>query len=223
MGIKEFEIYDDTFTYGRDRVIKICDLILKWDMDIDWAIRTRVDCVDKEMLQLMAKAGCKRINYGIESVTPSVLKMLRKGFNMIQVIDAIRDTMDAGIEIQAYFMIGSPRETREQILNTIKFANRYIPDYAYYSITSPTPCTALYTLGLRENRFYDYWREFAQNPRPDFHAYFWDDLPRDELIELMEYGFKSFYLRPNFILKQLAEVRSFNDLMRKAKVMLAMK
>jgi radical SAM superfamily enzyme YgiQ (UPF0313 family) len=223
LGIKEFEIYDDTFTYDRDRVIKICDLILKWGMDIDWAIRTRVDCVDKEMLQLMAKAGCKRINYGIESVTPSVLKVLRKGFNMIQVIDALRDTMDAGIEIQAYFMIGSPRETREQILNTIKFANKYIPDYVYYSITSPIPGTDLYTLGMREGKFNDYWREFAKNPTADFKAKFWGDLPREELLKLMEYGFKSFYLRPSFILKQLVKVRSFRELRQKAKVMVAMR
>jgi radical SAM superfamily enzyme YgiQ (UPF0313 family) len=223
LGIYEIEIYDDTFTYDQERALDICLEICRRNLKVDWAIRTRVDCVNKNLLMSMALAGCKRINYGIESVTPSVLKMLRKGFNMIQVIDAIRDTTDAGIEVQAYFMLGSPRETREQILNTIRFANKYIPDYCYYSITSPCPSTLLYTLGLRENRFYDYWRGFAQNPRPDFHAYFWNDLPRDELIELMEYGFRSFYLRPSFILKQLFKVRSFGDFMQKAKTMVAMR
>ncbi len=223
LGIHEIEIYDDTFTYDQERALDICLEICRRDLKVDWAIRTRVDCVNKYLLMSMALAGCKRINYGIESVTPSVLKMLRKGFNMIQVIDALRDTMDAGIEIQAYFMIGSPRETREQILSTIKFVNKYIPDYAYYSITSPTPGTDLYTLGMREGKFNDYWREFAKNPTADFKAKFWGDLPREELLKLMEYGFKSFYLRPSFILKQLAKVRSFSDLVNKAKAMVAMR
>lgn len=223
LGIGEIEIYDDTFTYDRQRVIDICLDILGKNLKIDWAIRTRVDKVDKELLRFMSKAGCKRINYGIESANPEVLKMLRKGITPEQSVEAVRMTKEAGIEVQAYFMIGSPRETKEQIMNTIAFANRLNPDYCYYSITSPCPATLLYTLGMREGKFDDYWRDFAKNPTADFKARFWDDLPRDELIGLMEYGFKSFYLRPSFILKQLAKVRSFDDLMQKAKVMLAMK
>ncbi len=223
LGIREIEIYDDTFTYDRDRVIKICGLILKWGMDIDWAIRTRVDRVDKEMLQIMARAGCKRINYGIESANPEVLKILRKGITPEQSIKAVKMTKDVGIEVQAYFMIGSPRETKEQIMNTIDFANKLDADYCYYSITSPCPSTLLYTLGMREGKFNDYWREFAVNPVANFKARFWGDLHRDELIGLMEKGYRSFYLRPKFILNQLAKVRSFGDLMNKAKTMVAMR
>jgi radical SAM superfamily enzyme YgiQ (UPF0313 family) len=223
LGIGEIEIYDDTFTYDRQRVIDICLDMLRKKLKIDWAIRTRVDRVDKEMLQIMAKAGCKRINYGIESANPEVLKMLRKGITPEQSEEAVRMTKESGIEVQAYFMIGSPRETREQILNTIAFANRLNPDYCYYSITSPCPATLLYTLGMREGKFNDYWRDFAKNPMPDFKARFWDDLPRDELIGLMEYGFRSFYLKPKFILKQLAKVRSFRELVQKTKTMVAMR
>jgi radical SAM superfamily enzyme YgiQ (UPF0313 family) len=171
----------------------------------------------------MARAGCKRINYGIESANPEVLKMLRKGITPEQSEEAVRMTKEAGIEVQAYFMIGSPRETKEQIMNTIAFANKLNPDYCYYSITSPTPATPLYTLGMKEGKFNDYWREFAKNPIANFKARFWGDLQREELIELMEYAYKSFYLRPKFILKQLVKVRSFNDLMQKAKAMVAIR
>ncbi len=217
LGINEVEIYDDTFTYDRDRVVSICRQLIG-NQDIAWSIRTRVDRVDRELLQLMARAGCKRINYGIESITPSVLKMLRKGFTIEQTIDAIKWTKEAGIEVQAYFMIGSPRETREQILDTIKFANEYIPDYAYYSITSPFPCTDIYLLGMREGTFNDYWREFASNPTPDFKIRFYNEDRREELIELFNYGYRSFYSRPSRILKQLVNTKSMSEFTRKAKI-----
>ena len=220
LRINEIEIYDDTFTYDRDRVLSLCNWLSWWNHGISWAIRTRVDKVDKALLRIMAKAGCKRINYGIESANPEVLKMLRKGITPEQSVGAVRMTKEAGIEVQAYFMIGSPRETKEQILNTIDFANKLDADYCYYSITSPCPSTLLYTLGMREGKFNDYWGDFARKPVANFKARFWGDLHRDELIGLMEKGYRSFYLRPKFILNQLSKVRSFSDLVNKAKVTL---
>lgn len=218
LDIKEIEIYDDTLTYDRDRVFEICEQIDYWGVKLSWAIRTRVDCVDREMLFALAQAGCKRINYGIESITPSILKTLRKGFNIEQITNAIKWTKEAGIEIQAYFMLGSPNETREQILDTIKFANEYVPDYAYYSITTPMPGTALYEQGLKEGRYNDYWKEFASNPTPSFWIRFYNEDNREELIKLFNYGYKSFYSKPSRILKQLVNTRSISEFARKAKI-----
>ena len=222
LGIGEIEIYDDTFTYDRQRVIDICLDIIRKNLKVDWAIRTRVDRVDKEMLQIMAKAGCKRINYGIESANLGVLKMLRKGITPEQSVEAVRMTKDAGIEVQAYFMIGSPRETKEQILNTIEFANKLGADYCYYSITSPCPSTLLYTLGMREGKFNDYWGDFAKKPVVNFKARFWGDLQRDELIGLMKKGYKSFYGKPSYILRQLVKTKTLSELARKARMAIRM-
>lgn len=218
LGIHEIEIYDDTFTYNRERVVKICDLILSKGLKVNWAIRTRVDRVDKGMLSIMKLAGCKRVNYGIESVNNDTLKALGKGTMLSQEIQAIEWTKEVGIEIQAYFMIGNPNETPEQLFETINFANKYIPDYAYYSITTPTPGSELYLQGLREGKYNDYWKEFACNPTPDFKIKFLQEDNRKELIELYNYGYKSFYSRPSYILRQLSKVKSPSELIRKALV-----
>lgn len=226
LGINEIEIYDDTFTYDRNRVLKVCNEIISlnksfpvyWWQKPKWSIRTRVDKVDQELLQVMKDAGCTRINYGIESITPSVLKTLRKSFTVQQAIDAIEWTKEAGIKTQAYFMLGSPNETREQMLDTIRFANEYIPDYAYYSITSPMPGTDLYTLELREGKYNNYWKEFAMNPTKDFKIRFWNEENREELIKLFNYGYKSFYSKPSRILKQLVNTKSISEFARKCKL-----
>jgi len=226
MGIGEIEIMDDTFTTDKQRVMDICDSLVfhkanaSWS--VDWNIRTRVDKVDLQMLQKMKLAGCKRINYGIESYNPEVLKTLRKGFHVEQIEQTMRWTKEVGIEVQAYFMLGSPYETFEQMRQTIDYAKKAKPDYAYFSLTSPMPGTAMYKWGLDEGRYTDYWRAYALNPTADFTMNFWRQEVRQEMIELLEYAYKSFYFRPDYILGQLLKVRSMDELTRKAKMALGM-
>jgi radical SAM superfamily enzyme YgiQ (UPF0313 family) len=226
MGIGEIEIMDDTFTFNRDRVMEICDILIHYGANriwsVDWDIRTRVDKVDLEMLQKMKLAGCKRINYGIESFNRETLKTLRKGFETYQIFEAIRWTKEVGIETQAYLMLGSPNETFPQMKHTIYCTNQTNPDYAYYSLTSPMPGTAMYEQGLKEERYLDYWREFALNPSPDFKMKIWREDIRNEMIQIMEQGYKSFYFRPSYVMRQIIRVKSFNELVRKSKMAVEM-
>ncbi|MBA7499046.1 Anaerobic magnesium-protoporphyrin IX monomethyl ester cyclase [subsurface metagenome] len=218
MGIHEFLLYDDTSTIDRQRVIDICDLIIERSLDVGWDIRARVNTVDMEMLRALKRAGCERIHYGVESANPRILKILRKGITLRQVEKAFKMTKEVGIDILAYFMIGSPTETREEIINTIEYAKRLQPDYVHFSITTPFPATPLYHMGLEQGVFEDYWRNFAVNPTQDFVPEIWDEnFDREELIELLEYAYKSFYIRPSYIIKGLLKVRSFDEFKRKAK------
>ena len=66
----------------------------------------------------------------------------------------------------------------------------------------------------------DHWLDFARDPRPGFQPPYWTrDLGRDRLETLLAQAYKSFYLRPRYILKQLARVRSWHELRDKAKAM----
>jgi anaerobic magnesium-protoporphyrin IX monomethyl ester cyclase len=218
MGIKEILVYDDTFTIDRRRVMDICNLILKRGLNIIWDIRTRVDIVDREMLESLKAAGCGRIHYGIESADPEILKVLQKGVTLPQVESAFKMTKEAGISTLAYFMFGSPTETREQMLNTINFAKRLDPDYCHFSVLTPFPATPIYLMGLEKGIFKDYWREFATNPTKDFKPKPWEEnLSQDELAQLLKYAYRSFYIRPRYVLKQMLKVRSASEFMRKAK------
>ncbi|GAJ08370.1 unnamed protein product, partial [marine sediment metagenome] len=163
--------------------------------------------------------GCERIHYGVEAGTDRILKVLKKGITLEQVREAFRLTRKAGISTLAYFMIGSPRETKEDISKTIKLAKELNPDFAHITVTTPFPATELYSQGLKEGIIsYDYWREFAQNPKKDFQTIYWEKiLSRKELFELLNYAYKSFYSRPGYIVKALLKVRSPGELKRKIK------
>lgn len=219
-GIRQFLLYDDTFTIKRQRVLDVADEILKRDLRIGWDVRARVNTVDREMLERLKAAGCERIHYGVEAGTPEILKVLRKDIDLDQVREAFRITREVGIETLAYFMIGSPTETREQILKTIDLAVELAPDYVNFSVTTPYPSTDLYRLGLQEGVLCrDYWREFAAHPTQDFTPHLWEEnLTKDELMELMRYGYKRFYLRPDYVWTSLLHIQSLGELLRKAKM-----
>jgi anaerobic magnesium-protoporphyrin IX monomethyl ester cyclase len=217
LGINEFLIYDDTFTIDRQRVLDICAEVKGRGLDVGWDIRARVNTVDRELLHELAAAGCERIHYGVESGNPDILRVLRKGITLKQVQEAFKLTREAGIETLAYFMIGSPRETRETIADTVNFAKKLNAGYVHFSITTPFPATDLYRMGLEEGILKsDYWREYAMNPTPGFTPQVWEEnLAKEELIDLLHKAYKRFYVRPAYIVDRLLAVRTPGELWRK--------
>lgn len=219
LGVKEIFVYDDTFTVSRQRVIDICQEILKRGLVFSWDIRARVNTVDEEVLTWLKKAGCVRIHYGVEAGTEKILKVLNKGITLEQALKVFKMTKKMGIDTLAYFMIGSPTETREDILATIDFAKKLDPDFVQITLLTPFPATKIYYQALYEKIFpADYWQRFAQNPQKNFKTSYWTkELPLEELKELLTMFYKKFYLRPSYILKRMIKIKSTGELWRKAR------
>jgi len=220
LGIDEILVYDDTFTVDRQRTINVCDEIIERGLKPIWDIRARVDTVDQEVLKKLKQAGCQRIHFGVEAGTEKILKILNKGITLKQVEKAFGWSKKAGIETLAYFMIGSPTETKEDILETIRFAKKLKPDYIHTTILTPYPATEIYQRALAEGVIKnDYWREFARRPEKGVVTQYWEkQLSREELFSLLDRFYKEFYRRPSFIFKELVKIDSFNDLKKKIKI-----
>ncbi|MHB8132426.1 MAG: B12-binding domain-containing radical SAM protein, partial [Mobilitalea sp.] len=219
MGINEFLFYDDTFTVQKKRVLDICNEITKRKLDIGWDIRARVDTVDEEIIKHLKKAGCKGIHYGVESGSDKVLKALKKDINLEQVAQTFKLTRKYDIPILAYFMIGNPSETRDDIDKTFELMRKLKPDYVHLTIFIPFPGTQIYANGLKSGLIKeDYWRAFAMNPSPSFVAPFWDEVfNRDEMEELLGEGYRKFYFRTSQLVKMAMKIRSVGELYKKAK------
>ncbi len=223
LGIREFFLYDDTFNVNRKRVFEICDEIKRRKLEISFDIRARVDRMDEEMLRALREAGCDRIHYGVESADEGVLATLRKDLQIERVLDVFKATRRQGMKTLAYFMLGNPGEDRASALRTIEFSKKLDPDYVHFSVLTPFPGTALYRLGLEEGRYArDYWADFARDPTAEFTPRLWEEyMTREELVDLLRYAYKSFYLRPKIAFKN-ARFRSPVDLIRKARAGLKM-
>jgi len=217
MGIGEFLVYDDTFTVDRARVIEICDEIVARGLEVSFDIRARVDTVSDEMLAKLARAGCAGIHYGVEAGTEKILKVLNKGIHISQAEEVFRMTRRHGIPVLAYFMIGSPTETREDIETTFRVMRNLKPDYVHMTVLTPFPGTEIYRMGLESGVIEsDVWREFAADPDPSFEPPHWgENFSREELNDLLRRGYKSFYLRPGYIARRIAALRSWGEFKRK--------
>lgn len=219
MGIGMFLAYDDTFTVCRQRVIDICDEVLRRKLDIGFDIRARVDTIDEEMLKRLKAAGCQGIHYGVEAGTEKILKALNKGITLQKAKEVFQLTRKHDIPTMAYFMIGNPSETREDIQATFRFMRQLDPDYVHMTVLAPFPGTQVYAEALERGIIpRDVWREFARSPDSSFRLPHWGEFfTREELNALLVEGYKKFYLRPAYVLRQLVKVRSWAELRKKAK------
>ena len=223
MGIKEIQVYDDTFTWSKKRLIQICQGIVERGIKVDWAIRDRVSSPTPETMEWLAKAGCTRIHYGVESGSDKTLQTIKKNITTAQALNAFKLAKSFGMQTLAYFMIGLPGETIEDMRETFRFAKKLDADYATFSVTVPYAGTEIYDEALRRGVIpTDYWAEYAKNPMPNFVLpYFYEEhLNKEELLKLRDEGTRQFYFRPRYMWRELKKIRSMTELKRKAKMAL---
>lgn len=144
LGIHYVHMYADLFTVNRAQVVDLCRLIIDSGLEVHWTCNSRVDYVDEEMLQLMGKAGCWYISWGIESANEQILKTAHKGYKKEQVLKALTWAKQAGISNWGFFIIGLPGETEETVRQTIDYAKSLPLDIALFHIAAPYPGTPFF-------------------------------------------------------------------------------
>lgn len=153
MGINNVNMYADLFTANRDQVMELCRLMIDSGIHMKWTCNSRVDYVDEEMLQMMAKAGCYFMTWGIESGSEQVLRHARKGAYPETAMQALTWARKAGIKNWGYFIIGLPTETEETIRKTIDFSKKLPLDIALFHVAAPYPGTPFFFEVVKEGWF----------------------------------------------------------------------
>ena len=220
LGIEELYFVDDTFNVNKQRVIDICNEILKRKIDITWNFRGRINLITEKQLELAEKAGCTRIQLGVETGTDEGMKRLKKGITTDDVRRVFKWLKKSKMISAAYFMIGCPHEkTRDDVLKTIEFAKEIDPDYVLFGILTPYPDTEVYEEGVKKGIIDpSVWDNFVKNPTQNFHPQAWTQfLSLKELEDLLDTAYKKFYRRPGYIFKRLMEIKSGKELWRKIK------
>lgn len=132
---------DDIFTLNPRRVEQFCDALK--EIDVQWMCNARVDTVDKELCERMHEAGCITLFFGAESGNARVLDTLKKRIQPSQILNAVKWAKNAGIEVHVSFIVGTPGETRDMILETLEFIDSLDVDRLTISPLTPYPGTSL--------------------------------------------------------------------------------
>ncbi|MFC2040902.1 B12-binding domain-containing radical SAM protein, partial [Chloroflexota bacterium] len=128
---------DDTFTINKNRTKNICQQIIDRQLAIKWVCDTRANCLDKELVALMSKAGCIRVKIAAESGSDRILKSVRKGLTKRHILKAAELIKEQGLPLTVYFMVGFPNETDVDLRQTIKLAKELQADYYSLSVLAP--------------------------------------------------------------------------------------
>jgi len=121
-NVDHFRFCDDTFNINKERVFKICNLILKEKASVKWHCHLRADNVDKEMLSIMKEAGCYMISFGIESGSQYVLdNIIEKRINLARARKILKWCDEVGIKRTCNFIYSLPDESREDVEKTLDF------------------------------------------------------------------------------------------------------
>jgi len=124
LGFPQINIADDLFTANKKHCIGICDEILARGLKIKWSSFARVDTVSRDVLSKMKAAGCDAVSFGIETANAGILKTIKKGITIPQVIEAVKMCNDTGVTPTASFILGLPGETPETLKETVEFGKK---------------------------------------------------------------------------------------------------
>ncbi len=84
--------------------------------------------LDDELFELMGKAGCTFVSLGNESVHELILRNLRKGFTLDNIMRAARRARENGLSYGCFLLLGGPGETRDTVERSIAFVDELHPD-----------------------------------------------------------------------------------------------
>ena len=145
---------DDTFFINKEQTRQLCQLMIRrgFHKKIKWEVQIRSNLIkeeDLELLQLMKLAGCRQIDIGFESANQRVLTLIKGG--TITVSDhqnAIDLANRAGIKVMGSFIIGTPTETYQEMLETKSFIERNFAKLHRFQVccATPYPGTRLYEM-----------------------------------------------------------------------------
>lgn len=133
---------DDILTLDRAWLFELLEAVEPFAGSLTWGCATRVDRVDAEMLARMAKAGCRGIQFGIESGAQEILDSV-KGIEKGTARQAVRWAVESGISVSCSFMIPFPEDTESTIAETAEFMSELheLGGRLLVSYTTPFPGT----------------------------------------------------------------------------------
>lgn len=152
-GIHGFQVYDDDFDANKKRLKEFCNLLLKKKEGFSWQHFSRVNYAREEILKLEKKAGCKLIEYGIESGSQRLLDFIQKDQTISQIKEAFAICRRVGLATSALFMISLPTETKEEVGQTISLVDSLGAFQTICTIYRPYPGTNLYDYCVQEDLF----------------------------------------------------------------------
>jgi anaerobic magnesium-protoporphyrin IX monomethyl ester cyclase len=191
-GVGFFILADEEPTINKKKFVAFCNELINRDVNILWGINTRVTDIlrDEALLPLYRKAGLIHVSLGTEAAAQLKLDLFNKETTVADNKRAIQLLRDAGIVVEAQFIVGLENETAETLEETYRMACDWKPDLANWSMYTPWPFSDLFKeLGDKVEIFdYDKYNFVTPIIKPQA-------MDRAELLDRVMNNYRRFYMK----------------------------
>jgi radical SAM superfamily enzyme YgiQ (UPF0313 family) len=193
-GESYFIFRDPLFSEERERAIGIAEGILSKNLKVKFECETRLDDLDKELINLLHRAGLDTITFGVESMDPATLKRVgRRPIPPEHQREIIGHCRDKGITTEGFYVIGFLTDTIESIRATIDYSIDLGSTIALFKVLTPFPGTPLFK-HMKPLITETDWEKF-DGYTPTFKH---PNMTSEELMHLLGLAYVRFYVRPSF-------------------------
>lgn len=219
-GAEAFDFYDLTAIVKRAWILELATLLRRRGLGVTWQLPsgTRSEAIDAEVARAMFAAGCRNVSYAPESGSLPTLRRIQKRVKLPAMIDSMRASVAAGLNVKANLILGFPDETRQDVASTLRFASRMaragVHDVSFWTFV-PYPGSELFAelrrngrIGALDDDYYASLLSYSDLARARSYD---DRLPDQELQAWRLAGLGSFYaaswlLRPTRPLASIARL-----------------
>lgn len=163
-GITYIAFSDELLMSSVERTTALCKDFIKSELSIKWSCNGRLNYALPEVLELMKRAGCVFINYGIEAMDDAILKNMNKALTTEQVSKGIKNTLKAGISPGFNIIFGNIGEDRKTLEKGVEFLLKHDDGAQMRTIrpVTPYPGSPLYYHAIKRGLLRDV-EDFYEN------------------------------------------------------------
>jgi anaerobic magnesium-protoporphyrin IX monomethyl ester cyclase len=187
-----FILADEEPTINRRKFVAFCEELIARDLGILWGINTRVTDIlrDEALLPLYRKAGLIHVSLGTEAAAQLKLDLFNKETTVAQNKKAIQLLRDAGIVVEAQFIVGLENETVETLEETYRMAQDWKPDLANWAMYTPWPFSDLFQELGDKVEIFDFEKYNFVTPIIKPEA-----MDRAQLLDRVMHNYRRFYMQ----------------------------
>jgi len=125
-GANNFPFQDLTAIVRKDWIVAFATELIERGLDVTWQLPsgTRCEVVDDEVAGLLHRSGGRSLNFAPESGSEAVRKKVRKQMKEESLFDAVDAAVAHRLNVSAFFVMGFPGDTVDDLRETVKWAAR---------------------------------------------------------------------------------------------------
>lgn len=179
-GIRHWFFVDNIFNMPIRHAKDICAEIAARDLDIEWSGYLNPRFIDEELCRLMARSGCKAIEFGTDAGSPTMIRNLKKEFDVADLRSSSALCHKHHLKFCHSLIFGGPGETRETVTETLALMEELQPT----AVIAMTGIRILPGTGMVEIALHD--GQIDPDDNLLYPKFYIAPTLRDELIDLIE-------------------------------------